>query len=81
MLFWGGRYEIWNTVYPEIDNFVVLGGDNELQSVGRPNKRESESRKAGGEIRNQLTSEVRENKFIRPKANWFREHNRVYNLQ
>ena len=64
---------------PEIVNFGVLGGDNELQSTGRPNKRESESRKAGGEIRNQSTPEVRDNKYTQPKANWFREHNSVYN--
>ena len=49
---------------PEIDNFGVLGGDSEIQSVGRPSKSASESRKAGGGICYQITSEVRENKSV-----------------
>ena len=49
---------------PEIDNFGVRGSDNGIQFVGRPTKRESESHKAGGEIRNQITSEVRESKYV-----------------
>ena len=39
---------------PENDNFGALSGDNKIQSVGRPSKRESELLKAGGEIRNQI---------------------------
>ena len=62
-------YVLFLSLNPEIDNFGVLGGDNEIRPKGKPKKHESESRKAGGEIRNHITSEVRESKNVQPKAN------------
>ena len=64
----------------DLENYGVFGGDDEPQIRGRPTNNESISRKAGFDIRSGITSEVKRNKYTRPKANWFRENNRFLNL-
>ena len=65
---------------PDMDNFGVFGGDNKPQSFGRQNNNESQSRKAGDDC-SEITLEVKQNKYVWPKANWFWEHNRVHNFE
>ena len=55
-------YVLFLSLNPEIDNFGILGGDNKIRPKVRPKKHESKSCKAGGEIRNHITSKVRESK-------------------
>ena len=70
----------FRAVNPDLEDYGVFGGHYKPQARGRPTNNESVSRKAGLDIRNAVTSEVKRNNYTQPKANWFRENNRLLNL-
>ena len=64
--------------HPDISNYGIMDGHDELQQRGRPTVDERASRKVGLEIRNEIVSEVKKNNYTRPKPNWYRNNNRFY---
>ena len=71
-------YKNFLVSHPDISNYGIMDGHDELQQRGRPTVDETESRKVGLEIRNEIVSEVEKNNYTRPKPNWYRNNNRFY---
>ena len=60
---------------PNIDNYGVQGDIEENQLRGCPTTNKLQSRQTRIDIRNDITSEVKETNHTRPKSNWYRDNN------
>ena len=68
-------YDRCLSINPTLENYGVQGDSEEAKSGRRPSIDESQCRKTGIEIRNGITSNVKENNYKRPKSNWYRDNN------
>ena len=63
------------SINPTLENYGVQGDSEEAKSGGRPSIDECQSLKTEIEIHNNITSNVKENNYTRPKSNWYRDNN------
>ena len=69
-------YDKFLSINPTLESYGVQGDSKEEKYAGRPSIDESQSRKTGIEICNDITSNIKEINYTRPKSNCYRDNNR-----
>ena len=68
-------YDRFLSLNPNMNNYGVQGDIEENQLRGRPTIDKTQCRQKGIDIRNNITSKVKESNYSRPKSNWYRDNN------
>ena len=68
-------YDRFLSINPTLENYGIQGDSLEAKSAGRPSIDESQCRKTGIEICNDITSSIKESNYTRPISNWYRVKN------